>query len=239
MRQYSGFLLWCTLPCRLIAAPKSRGSNHLTIRRREEHSISEWHLINVQCCARLCKNRINSSLIFKCRLRLKLINLAIRRHETSLTYESLRIKVRSSVECVKIQVTLRVMWVDWWSRSVFKRTWTCRIAVTCCEWWQVSVTFAFLAQPVLVVAAALLVDFPAAALSSLAAVSAVAFLLLVSLLLLLLLLLLSFSLRLRRFELSFLLRLRRFDAAPLPFWGSSVVLLVPVVLSLAVLVYAA
>ena len=37
-------------------------------------------------------------------------------------------------------------------------------------------TFAFLAQPVLVVAAALLVDFPAAALSSLAAVSAVAFL---------------------------------------------------------------
>ena len=37
-------------------------------------------------------------------------------------------------------------------------------------------TFAFLAQPVLVVAAALLVDFPAAALSSLAAVSAAAFL---------------------------------------------------------------
>ena len=42
----------------------------------------------------------------------KLINLAIRRHETSLTYESLRIKVRSSVECVKIQVTQRVMWID-------------------------------------------------------------------------------------------------------------------------------
>ena len=43
-------------------------------------------------------------------LPLTLINLAIRRHETSLTYESLRIKVRSSVECVKIQVTPR--WVD-------------------------------------------------------------------------------------------------------------------------------